>query len=1356
MFKKLLLSLICSITVASSYSQIYFQDYLVATKLDNPYVVFPADLDGDGDMDLIYATNSSDDEIFWFKNIDGQGNFEPQQSIVTNAGSFNSIFAADLDGDGDMDVLSASTRDSKIAWYENLDGLGAFGQQQTIGTPGGGHSVHAGDIDGDGDMDVVAGSYGKITWYENTDSQGDFILKQSRDYQETDTVILHDMDNDSDLDILFGTAAIFLSDKIAWLENTDGKGAFDVEHAISNANDIISLDIADLNNDGNSDLIFASPYGDKVAWHEGIDGLGNFGPEQVITTEFKDPRTVRAADIDGDGDMDIFSCSYDDSNRFDVFNQYRIVWYENLDGNGNFSSPIPISTSRPKADDIYPTDLDNDGDVDLVHTGKGAGANLHWFENTNGDGLFDTEHTIENQWNLCLSKKGAATADIDGDGDNDIVSTFCGTNSESSSILWFENKDGLGDFGPKQTIATNTDYYSTTFSLNDIDQDGDIDIVASFEGLDKVVWYENLDGLGSFGTEQLISNLMTAPRSMHAADMDGDLDIDILIADQGEAKVVWFENTDGAGSFSTENVIGSDLQASFVYVADLNGDGEPDVICASENEDKIVWYENLDGNGTYGTEAIITDISERVLTAFADDFDGDGDLDVLSASIDNTKIAWYENLDGAGSFGTEKVVASSSGSSFTSALSSDLDNDGDIDIVYSLRDSNDGYVNKVAWLENLDGVGNFSEERLIEIADLFLIYEITDLDNDGNMDLLSSELGWYKNLGTVSLQGIEIDVQIEQISCNGASDAAIQVNAGGGEEPYMYELLDENSSVLVALQSDNTFSDLPGGNYIIKVVDAGNREALSNITTVEDPLALSIQNNIINIDCKGANNGSIEVVAMGGTPPYQYQLNGNGFGNSNLFGNLAPNNYTIDIVDSNGCTISINESIIEPAMEFTVSNIMVTDVLCNSQQEGAIEIIVTGGVAPYQYQINNSTLVDSNVFSNLNAGQYEIKARDSLGCELSAIVDVTGPELLTFTSVIVEPTSCDNLNTANVSINVAGGTPPYEYSLDGVSYVSDNDFANVESGLYTIYALDTNGCEIMDQFLVDLASGPDFDQDGVADVCDEDIDGDGVLNEDDQCPSTLLGSTVDITGCKIFTLPTNNYTIQTIAESCISSNNGRINISVIENRDYTATLSSKGNTITSQNFTENTEFSDLQAGDYMVCITIPSEPGYEKCFTLQILEPEPLLVNSIVDPFGKTVTLKLNGGTNYIINLNGEVQTTTESEITIAVTNHSNTLSVKTNKECQGVYEESFLLGLNSTVYPNPVSNGEITISLSSNSEEETLLSLFGSDGRHLLSKTYGNQKLNLALNVGSLPSGMYVLRVNRGPEVYYHKIILR
>ena len=106
-------------------------------------------------MDVLSAS-TDDDTIAWYEN-DGQGTFSGQKTLTTQADQCAAhVYAADVDGDGDIDVFSASHDDNKVAWYENLDGKGTFGAQNVLGSVTNANRVYVGDINGDGSMDVVA------------------------------------------------------------------------------------------------------------------------------------------------------------------------------------------------------------------------------------------------------------------------------------------------------------------------------------------------------------------------------------------------------------------------------------------------------------------------------------------------------------------------------------------------------------------------------------------------------------------------------------------------------------------------------------------------------------------------------------------------------------------------------------------------------------------------------------------------------------------------------------------------------------------------------------------------------------------------------------------------------------------------------------------------------------------------------------------------------------------------------------------------------------------------------------------------------------------------------------------------
>jgi hypothetical protein len=337
----------------------------ITSSADGARSVFASDVDGDGDMDLL-SSSVADDTVAWYEN-DGNQNFT-EHTISTSANGARSVFALDVDGDGDLDVLSASSLDDKIAWYENDDRpvQDVNFTSHTISTAADGAiSVFAADMDGDGDIDVLSASYvdDKIAWYENDGSQNFTPHTISTAANFALSVFASDVDGDGDMDVL---SASYVDDKIAWYEN-DGSGNF-TSHTISTAADgAISVFAADVDGDGDMDVLSASFLDDKIAWYENDDSQ-NFTPHTISTAADR-AYSVFATDLDGDGDLDVLSASsYDD----------KIAWYEN-DGSQNFT-PHTISSASDGALGVFAADVDGDGDMDVL-SASASDDKIAWYEN---------------------------------------------------------------------------------------------------------------------------------------------------------------------------------------------------------------------------------------------------------------------------------------------------------------------------------------------------------------------------------------------------------------------------------------------------------------------------------------------------------------------------------------------------------------------------------------------------------------------------------------------------------------------------------------------------------------------------------------------------------------------------------------------------------------------------------------------------------------------------------------------------------------------------------------------------------------------------------------------------------------
>jgi hypothetical protein len=805
--------------------------------------VHAEDLDGDGDSDVV-AASFYGDHIAWYENTDGAGSFGPRNVISTVADGAEAVYTADIDGDGDPDVLSASTYcdgyyyyyyyecDHKIAWYENTDGAGSFGPQQLISTAVSyAHSVYATDLDGDGDTDVLSASYGdnKIAWYENVDGAGTFGPQQviSTAANGANTVYAADLDNDGDPDVL---SASWWDDKVAWYENTDGAGSFGPQQVVTTtANGASSVHAADLDGDGDIDLMSASRYNNTIEWYENTDGAGSFGPQRMITNATYRPEDVYAKDLDGDGDPDVLSASaYDD----------RIAWYENVDGAGSFGPQQVISTSANNARSLYAADLDGDSDADVLSAswsdGKiawyingpdgvgdacdncidkanadqadtddnGIGDACNDFEDSDGDefadvldncpGLDNPDQTNSDSDELgdacdnCPRTDNLDQSDLDGDEVGDACDNCVATVNPDQS-----NSDAMG-FGPEQSITTWANGAASVFAT-DLDGDGDTDALSASYYDHTIAWYEN-DGssLPSF-TRHVITEWAWGAKSVHAADMDGDGDTDALSAAQSADRIAWYENDGSSPPSFTERMIATWADGvRDVFAVDLDDDGDPDVLTALTDDDMIAWLESDGASPPSFTAHLITANANGAASVFAADVDGDGDMDALSASLNDDKVAWYENIDGLGEFGPQQVITTSANAA-GSVFAADLDGDGDTDVL-----SASYYDDTIAWYEN-DGSSppSFVTHVISETADGASSVFAADVDRDGDMDVLSTSnyddtVAWYLNDGSSPPSFTEFVIST---SANGA-EAVFAADLDGDGDP----------DALVASWNDDTIA----------------------------------------------------------------------------------------------------------------------------------------------------------------------------------------------------------------------------------------------------------------------------------------------------------------------------------------------------------------------------------------------------------------------------------------------------------------------------------------------------------------------------------------------------------------------
>ena len=378
--------------------------------------VYASDIDGDGDMDILGAAWGAD-AITWWENTTGDGSAWVEHTVDGDFSSAESVYAADVDGDGDMDVLGAAEFDDEITWWENASGDGLVWTEHTIdGDFRSAHSVYAADVDGDGDVDVLgaASYFGEIAWWENTTGDGTAWTEHPVDdnYLSAYSVYAADVDGDGDIDVL-GAA---FADDITWWENTVGDGRSWTEHSVADDFDgAISVNAADVDGDGDLDVLGAAFNADDISWWENTTGDGTSWTEHTVDGDFDYAKSVNAADVDGDGDVDVLGAAFlaDD-----------ISWWENTAGDGTVWTEHTMDVDFDGAESVYAADVDGDGDLEVLGAAFWAG-DITWWEKTpceeiNCPGDFNDNGMVGSGDLIFLlgawGENPGHPADLDGDG----------------------------------------------------------------------------------------------------------------------------------------------------------------------------------------------------------------------------------------------------------------------------------------------------------------------------------------------------------------------------------------------------------------------------------------------------------------------------------------------------------------------------------------------------------------------------------------------------------------------------------------------------------------------------------------------------------------------------------------------------------------------------------------------------------------------------------------------------------------------------------------------------------------------------------------------------------------------------
>jgi hypothetical protein len=417
------------------------------------------DLDNDGDVDVVTGSDSREDyEIIACPNTLPLRNLPfsfPGNAIGSSTAHVYGVVAGDLDRDGDLDVVSASTSNEDyevIAWQNGGAPFEGLWAQNDVGASDASlYYVAVGDLDNDGDLDVVsAGSQGAsyqiMAWRNDRPStfSGTWTSNNvGTSLRSVWEVRLGDLDKDGDLDIVGAIDSGTGYEIFVWQnEGTPFTGTWTSNGVGDSTADVNSVALGDLDNDGDLDIVSGSESEEDyevIAWQNDGTPFGGTWTQNDVGLTLASLSSVALGDLDNDGDLDIVSGG-------SVQEDYEVIaWQNNGTPFGGLWSQNDVGASDAGISSVELGDLDNDGDLDIV-SGNSAGSAskvVVWqSDGTPFSGLWTAHHMGTADDHLY----SVALGDLDNDGDLDVL-TGSAYGADYEVLAW-HNRDNLESYIP--------------------------------------------------------------------------------------------------------------------------------------------------------------------------------------------------------------------------------------------------------------------------------------------------------------------------------------------------------------------------------------------------------------------------------------------------------------------------------------------------------------------------------------------------------------------------------------------------------------------------------------------------------------------------------------------------------------------------------------------------------------------------------------------------------------------------------------------------------------------------------------------------------------------------------------------
>jgi len=406
---------------------------VMTDDLGSPACMDAADLDGDGDIDVV-CSGFEADLLIWLENTGGAGWLS--HVVDQNLPGCCATKVWDMDEDGHPDIINAAEASGAVSWYRN-NGSGGGWQKHVISAGGGSpFSLQVRDYDEDGDPDVCAALYGsgRVVMWENADGAGTtWTLRTVRSgFQGAWWVESADFDQDGDWDII----ACRYAGELCWFENNGMTGVWEQHPIASGLSGLVNFAAGDMDSDGDIDIVSASMTPGRICFHEN-QGMGMAWVSLDMDIDLAGPWSCCAADLDGDGDLDVIA-----NDRTAGF----VHWYSNAAGDGSEWVRCLLGDGYALPNDVIAADLDGDGMDDPVGSIANDNSVLWW-------------KLTESQ-----AMQGSLTSSILDAGEDaawGVITWECALPGSSGLVMEVRAGQNPGNLGPWQTVAYSGDDLST-------------------------------------------------------------------------------------------------------------------------------------------------------------------------------------------------------------------------------------------------------------------------------------------------------------------------------------------------------------------------------------------------------------------------------------------------------------------------------------------------------------------------------------------------------------------------------------------------------------------------------------------------------------------------------------------------------------------------------------------------------------------------------------------------------------------------------------------------------------------------------------------------------------------------------